>query len=113
MSASIQYRVGQLQGPIYSFTRERMPETERIMSNHSNQLKDAPTVSGMLDERSLQVRRLVLRALAAADKGHVGSALSLIEIMVVLYDHIVRHDPTRPAWPQRDRVILSKGHGCL
>jgi transketolase len=66
-----------------------------------------------LDERSLHLRRLVLRALAAADKGHVGSALSLIEIFRVLYDDFVRHDPARPTWAERDRVILSKGHGCL
>lgn len=69
--------------------------------------------STALDERSLQLRRIVLRALAAADKGHVGSALSLIEILRVLYDRIVKHDPTRPTWVDRDRVILSKGHGCL
>jgi transketolase len=67
----------------------------------------------MLDERSLSLRRLVLRALAAADKGHVGSALSMIEIFRVLYDDVVRHDPVKPRWADRDRVILSKGHGCL
>jgi transketolase len=66
-----------------------------------------------LDERSHHLRRLVLRSLTAADKGHVGSALSLIEIFRVLYDDIARHDPKNPAWPERDRVILSKGHGCL
>jgi transketolase len=66
-----------------------------------------------LDEESLRLRRLVLRALSAADKGHIGSALSLIEIFRVLYGDIVKHDPSRPAWEARDRVILSKGHGCL
>lgn len=69
-----------------------------------------PTV---LDDGSLRLRRLVLRALAAADKGHVGSALSLIEIFRVLYEEVVKHDPARPTWAGRDRVILSKGHGCL
>jgi transketolase len=67
----------------------------------------------VLDERSLHLRRLVLRSLVAADKGHVGSALSLIEILRVLYDDIARHDPKNPAWIDRDRIILSKGHGCL
>lgn len=69
--------------------------------------------SSSLDEKSLQLRRLMLRALAAADKGHVGSALSLIEIFRVLYENVAKHDPNRPTWPERDRVILSKGHGCL
>lgn len=71
------------------------------------------SAADVLDERSLHLRRMVLRALVAADKGHVGSALSLIEIFRVLYDHVVRHDPARPTWIDRDRVILSKGHGCL
>jgi transketolase len=39
--------------------------------------------------------------------------MSLIEIMRVLYDDIVRFRPDQPGWPLRDRVILSKGHGCL
>lgn len=74
----------------------------------------SPSDTGItLDETSLRLRLLVLRALAAADKGHVGSALSLIEIFRVLYSDVVKHDPTRPTWDDRDRVILSKGHGCL
>jgi len=83
------------------------------MHDRSTQLDNVSTAECVLDARSLQIRRLVLRALKAADKGHVGAALSLIEILRVLYDHIVRHDPTHPAWPERDRVVLSKGHGCL
>jgi transketolase len=39
--------------------------------------------------------------------------MSLIEIMRVLYDDILRHRPSEPAWLDRDRCILSKGHGCL
>jgi transketolase len=90
-------------------------KTETASSNENSSVmpKDSQIGPTKLDERSLQLRRLVLRALAAADKGHVGSALSLIEIFRVLYDHIARHDPARPTWDARDRVILSKGHGCL
>lgn len=72
---------------------------------------DSSNVS--LGEDSLRLRRLVMRALVSADKGHIGSALSLIEILHVLYRKVIRHDPRRPAWERRDRVILSKGHGCL
>lgn len=75
--------------------------------------RDAHHLSTALDERSLHVRRLVVRSLVSADKGHVGAALSLIEIFRTLYERIARHDPARPAWDLRDRVILSKGHGCL
>ncbi len=46
-------------------------------------------------------------------RGHVGSAFSLVEILRVLYDEVLRYDPKQPRWPQRDRFVLSKGHGCL
>lgn len=66
-----------------------------------------------LDARSKQLRNLVINALEGGGRGHPGSALSLIEIMRVLYDDILRYDPKRPDLPERDRCILSKGHGCL
>jgi transketolase len=66
-----------------------------------------------LDERSLYLRSLVVRGLVGGNRGHVGSSMSLIEILRVLYDDILRFDPKRPDWPERDRCILSKGHGCL
>ena len=66
-----------------------------------------------LDERSRYVRRLILRAIENGGRGHIGPALSLVEIIRVLYDDVVRHDPAVPRWRERDRFILSKGHGCL
>jgi transketolase len=66
-----------------------------------------------LDERSRHLRRLVIAALEGGGRGHVGSSMSLIEIIRVLYDHTLRHRPAEPRWAGRDRFILSKGHGCL
>jgi len=66
-----------------------------------------------LDARSRALRRLVVRALAGAGRGHLGPAYSVVEILRVLYDDILRHRPAEPGWPERDRLILSKGHGCL
>jgi len=43
--------------------------------------------------------------------GHVGSMLSMAEILAVLYRQVLRVDPQRPDWPDRDRFVLSKGHG--
>ena len=71
------------------------------------------SASPPLDERSLHLRRLVVSALEGGGRGHVGSSMSLIEIMRVLYDHVLRYRPEEPNWPERDRCILSKGHGCL
>ena len=80
------------------------------MSASAQQIVDSATA---LDERSKYLRRLVVRGLAGGERGHIGSSMSLIEIMRVLYDDILRHRPSEPRWPDRDRMILSKGHGCL
>jgi transketolase len=66
-----------------------------------------------LDARGRHLRRLILRAIENGGRGHIGPSLSLVEIVRVLYDEFVRHDPANPRWPGRDRFILSKGHGCL
>jgi transketolase len=66
-----------------------------------------------LDDRSKYLRRLILRGLAGGGRGHVGSSMSLVEILRVLYDDVLRYRPAEPKWPGRDRMILSKGHGCL
>lgn len=66
-----------------------------------------------LDERSILLRRLVVRALDGGARGHIGSSMSLIEMMRVLYDDILRYRAEEPDWAERDRCILSKGHGCI
>ncbi len=66
-----------------------------------------------LDERAIYLRKLVVRALAGGGRGHLGPAMSLIEILRVLYDDVLCLQPQNPNWENRDRCILSKGHGCL
>lgn len=66
-----------------------------------------------LDARSQGLRHKVVDMLECAQRGHIGSSMSLIEIMRVLYDDILRYKPDEPKWMDRDRCILSKGHGCL
>ena len=66
-----------------------------------------------LDNRSKYLRKLVLDCLIGGDRGHMGSAMSLIEVLRVLYDKIIRFYPNKPKHEKRDRLILSKGHGCL
>ena len=69
--------------------------------------------SNMLDERSKTLRRLVIDMVEVGRRGHIGSAMSLIEIIRVLYDSFIQFKSEEPNWPERDRFILSKGHGCL
>jgi len=66
-----------------------------------------------MDERSRYLRRLVLIALEGGKRGHLGSSMSLIEIFRVLYDEVLDYRADEPKWIERDRCILSKGHGCL
>lgn len=66
-----------------------------------------------MDYRSKAIRRQIVCILEQSRRGHVGSAFSIVEILRVLYDDVLRYDPIFPAWPDRDRFILSKGHGCL
>jgi len=64
-----------------------------------------------LRELARHARIDVIRMLAAAGSGHPGGSLSEIEILVSLYAHVMRHDPKNPGWEERDRFVLSKGHG--
>tara|TARA_B100001769_G_C22035189_1_gene556255 strand:- start:103 stop:942 length:840 start_codon:yes stop_codon:yes gene_type:complete len=66
-----------------------------------------------LDKRSLYLRSLVVDCLFGGGRGHMGSAMSLIEILRVLYDKVLKYNPKKPRDKNRDRLILSKGHGCL
>ena len=72
-----------------------------------------PKNTAPLDERSRHLRRQIVRVLERGGRGHLGTSLSLVEILRVLFDSVLRYDAKNPAWPARDRFILSKGHGCI
>jgi transketolase len=59
-----------------------------------------------------KIRRHVVRMTHRAKSSHVGSSLSMADLLAVLYGGILRVPPTEPHWPDRDRFILSKGHGA-
>ena len=58
-----------------------------------------------------RIRAHCLRMTHDGASGHAGSMLSMAELLAVLYTRILRVDPQNPRWPERDRFILSKGHG--
>jgi len=66
-----------------------------------------------LEKIAVRNRKSVLRLMRAGRMGHIGGALSAIDILTALYFKIMRVDPQNPAWPQRDRFVLSAGHKCL
>lgn len=65
------------------------------------------------DLPSKVIRRLIVNMIEVEKRGHVGPAMSLVEILIVLYDSFLRYRADEPLWQERDRLILSKGHGCL
>ena len=66
-----------------------------------------------LEKLAVQIRRNVLRLMKAGRTGHIGGALSVVDILTALYFKVMRVDPQNPNWTQRDRFILSAGHKCL
>jgi transketolase len=66
-----------------------------------------------LECRAIRCRRKVLRMIRAGKAGHLGGALSGIDIVTALYFNTLRHDPANPQWPGRDRFVLSAGHKCM
>src|SRR5882724_1276758 len=59
-----------------------------------------------------RMRREIIEMIGAAKSGHPGGSLSAVELVVTLYFDVMRHDPSNPKWPDRDRFILSKGHAA-
>jgi len=74
-------------------------------------VKNRPDIE-VLKAKAKSIRRDILTMLESAGSGHPGGSLSMVEILLVLYDYSLRHNPKEPSWPKRDRFILSKGHGC-
>lgn len=65
-----------------------------------------------MDSKQLarKIRLHVLEMTSRGGSSHIGSCLSIADILAVLYDGVLQIDPARPNWPDRDRFILSKGH---
>ncbi len=65
-----------------------------------------------LKTMGLEVRKHVLKMTTSAGSGHPGGSMSATDILVCLYFNVMKHDPGRPEWPDRDRFVLSKGHAA-
>src|SRR5271166_5708676 len=59
------------------------------------------------------IRGLAMDAPEAAKSGHTGTAMALAPLAHVLWTRVMRHDPTDPKWPDRDRFVLSNGHASI
>ena len=64
----------------------------------------------MIFEKAREARKLIIEMVYSANSGHPGGSLSIIDILTVLYFREMNIDPTNPNDPQRDRLVMSKGH---
>jgi transketolase len=74
----------------------------------------APEPYTALDRLGIDtIRTLAIDAVQAASSGHPGAPLSLAPAAYVLFRRVMRHDPSEPGWPDRDRFVLSAGHASM
>lgn len=59
-----------------------------------------------------RLRQDVILMVSRAKSGHIAGPLDMADVFAALYFHILNHDPKRPGWQKRDRVVLSNGHIC-
>lgn len=76
-------------------------------------LKGTPGLALALGSEAAELRREIVEALYACGGGHYGGALSVLDILLTLYRRHLRVSPADPQRPDRDRLILSKGHSCI
>ncbi|MDP3948066.1 MAG: transketolase [bacterium] len=65
-----------------------------------------------LEELANIIRQDIIAMLVEAKSGHSAGSLGMADIFTALYFHVLNHDPKRPDWPERDRLVLSNGHIC-
>ena len=67
-----------------------------------------------LDELCVNtIRTLAMDAVQQANSGHPGTAMSMAPVAYTIFDRFLRHNPANPAWPGRDRFVLSCGHASM
>lgn len=70
-----------------------------------------PNKLNMLREKAKEIRKLTIREIGRLSVGHIGGSVDLAELLAVLYFKQMRVNPAEPLWNDRDRFVLSKGHG--
>src|SRR5271156_4728465 len=72
-------------------------------------------VLGQVETRRLAnaIRALAMDAVETANSGHPGLPMGMADVATVLYSRFLKFDPADPAWPDRDRFVLSAGHGSM
>jgi transketolase len=86
------------------------PKGDRMNTAHPRKSLDER--AAMLEETAKEVRLRIMHMIHKAQSGHPGGSLSAADIVTALYFDVARLRPDQPRWPDRDRILLSKGHAC-
>lgn len=65
-----------------------------------------------LEKTANDIRQSIIKMLVTAGSGHTAGPLGMADIFTLLFFHVLKHDPKKPEWPERDRLVLSNGHIC-
>lgn len=65
-----------------------------------------------LETKAKEIRRSIVESLVEAKSGHTAGSLGMADVFTYLYFHALKHDPKKPDWQYRDRLVLSNGHIC-
>src|SRR5260370_35866984 len=74
-----------------------------------NQIEDYDELTTLAQ----RARWLAISTVAKSGAGHVGGPFSAMDLLIALYFRVMKVDPQKPRWPERDRFILSKGHSSI
>lgn len=71
-----------------------------------------PAQLNQLQLKATEARELLIQMLLEAGSGHSAGPLGMADVFTTLYHHVLNHDPNKPDWEDRDRLVLSNGHIC-
>ena len=63
-----------------------------------------------LKNQAKEIRKMTIEEIAALGTGHIGGAMSIVDLLALLYFHRMKIDPQKPRWEDRDQLVVSKGH---
>ena len=80
-----------------------------------SEVRDGATAASEIGHADMAnaIRALAMDAVQAAKSGHPGMPMGMADVATVLFSEALRFDPAQPAWPNRDRFVLSAGHGSM
>src|SRR6185295_16816006 len=76
-------------------------------------MRDSNRSSAMDELCITTIRTLAMDAVQQANSGHPGTPMAMAPVAYVLFERFLRHNPTNPDWPNRDRFVLSMGHASM